>query len=249
MTVHYHKPRIPYRETITKVANHAYRHKKQSGGAGQFAEVHMRIEPYKEGMAMPKDLNVRSTEEHELPWGGKLVFLNCIVGGAIDARFLSAIQKGIMQKMTEGPLTGSHVRDIRCAVYDGKMHAVDSNDMAFMMAASMAFKEAFPMTAPQILEPIYDMEVLCTDETMGEVMGDLQTRRAIIMGMDSDGHYQKIKARIPLAELYDYSAALRAITQGRAKFFTQFADYQAVPMDIQAQLIEEHKHVAELEHA
>ena len=249
VTVHYHKPRIPYRETITKVANHAYRHKKQSGGAGQFAEVHMRIEPYKEGMAMPKDLNVRSTEEHELPWGGKLVFLNCIVGGAIDARFLSAIQKGIMQKMTEGPLTGSHVRDIRCAVYDGKMHAVDSNDMAFMMAASMAFKEAFPMTAPQILEPIYDMEVLCTDETMGEVMGDLQTRRAIIMGMDSDGHYQKIKARIPLAELYDYSAALRAITQGRAKFFTQFADYQAVPMDIQAQLIEEHKHVAELEHA
>jgi elongation factor G len=249
VVVNYDKPRIPYRETITKMANHSYRHRKQSGGAGQFAEVHMRIEPYTEGMPPPSGLNVRNTEEHDLPWGGKLVFNNCIVGGAVDARFMSAIYKGIMQKMTEGPLTGSYVRDIRASVYDGKMHAVDSNDMAFMLAASNVFKEAFPMTAPQILEPIYDMDVTCTEETMGEVMGDLQTRRAIIMGMDSDGHYQKIKARIPLAELHDYSAALRAITQGRAKFSTQFADYQAVPMDVQMRLIEEHKHEVELEHA
>jgi elongation factor G len=154
-----------------------------------------------------------------------------------------------MQKMTEGPLTGSHVRDIRASVFDGKMHAVDSNDMAFMLAASNVFKEAFPMTSPQLLEPIHDLEVTCTEETMGEVMSDLQTRRAVIMGMDSDGHYQKIKARIPLSELYDYSAALRAITQGRAKFSSQFIDYQAVPMDVQAHLIEEHKHEVELEHA
>jgi elongation factor G len=162
---------------------------------------------------------------------------------------MSAIYKGIMQKMTEGPLTGSYVRDIRASVFDGKMHAVDSNDMAFMLAASNVFKEAFPMTAPQILEPIHDMEVTCTEDTMGEVMGDLQTRRAVIMGMDSDGHYQKIKARIPLAEMHDYSAALRAITQGRAKFTSQFADYQAVPSDVQMRLIEEHKHEVELEHA
>lgn len=247
--VDYITPRIPYRETITKMANHSYRHKKQSGGAGQFAEVHMRIEPYTEGMAPPAGLNVRNTEEHELSWGGKLVFLNCIVGGAIDARFLSAILKGIMSKMHEGPLTGSYVRDIRVSIYDGKMHAVDSNDMAFMIASSQGFKEAFPMAAPQILEPINDLEILCDSEVMGEVMGDLQTRRAIIMGMDAEGHYQKILARVPLAELHGYSSALRSITQGKAKFTTQFADYQAVPNDIQQRLIEDHKHEVEEEHA
>ncbi|MBL7813687.1 MAG: elongation factor G [Saprospiraceae bacterium] len=247
--VDYIKPRIPYRETITKEANHSYRHKKQSGGAGQFAEVHMRIEPYTEGMPAPSGLNVRNTEEHELAWGGKLVFLNCIVGGAIDARFLSAILKGIMSKMHEGPLTGSYVRDIRVSIYDGKMHAVDSNDMAFMIASSQGFKEAFPMAAPQILEPINDLEILCDGEVMGEVMGDLQTRRAIIMGMDSEGHYQKILARVPLSELHGYSSALRSITQGKAKFTTKFADYQAVPGDIQQRLIEDHKHEMAEEHA
>jgi elongation factor G len=247
--VDYIKPRIPYRETITKMANHSYRHKKQSGGAGQFAEVHMRIEPYTEGMPAPEGLNVRNTEEHELTWGGKLVFLNCIVGGAIDARFLSAILKGIMSKMHEGPLTGSYVRDIRVSIYDGKMHAVDSNDMAFMTASSQAFREAFPMAGPQILEPIYNLEILCDGEVMGDVMSDLQTRRAIIMGMDAEGHYQKILARVPLAELHDYSPSLRSITQGKAKFTTEYADYQAVPGDIQQKLIEEHKHELEEEHA
>ena len=249
VNVDYIKPKIPYRETITKMANHSYRHKKQSGGAGQFGEVHMRIEPYTEGMPPPSGLNVRNTEEHELTWGGKLVFLNCIVGGAVDARFLSAILKGVMSKMTEGPLTGSYVRDIRVSIYDGKMHAVDSNDMAFMIASSQAFKEAFPMAGPQILEPIYDVQILCDGEVMGEVMGDLQTRRAIIMGMDAEGHYQKIMARVPLAELHGYSSALRSITQGKAKFTTQYADYQAVPGDIQQHLIEEHKHEVEEEHA
>lgn len=247
--VDYIKPKIPYRETITAMANHSYRHKKQSGGAGQFAEVHMRIEPYTEGMPPPAGLNVRHTEEHELTWGGKLVFLNCIVGGAIDARFLSAILKGIMSKMHEGPLTGSYVRDIRVSIYDGKMHAVDSNDMAFMTASSQAFREAFPMAKPQILEPIYDIEILCDGEFMGEVMSDLQTRRAVIMGMDAEGHYQKIMARVPLAELHGYSSALRAITQGKAKFTSQYADYQAVSGDIQQRLIDEHKHEVELEHA
>ncbi len=247
--VDYIKPRIPYRETITKMANHSYRHKKQSGGAGQFAEVHMRIEPYTEGMPAPAGLNVRHTEEHELLWGGKLIFNNCIVGGAVDARFLSAILKGIMSKMQEGPLTGSYVRDIRVSIYDGKMHAVDSNDMAFMTASSQAFREAFPMAGPQILEPIYDLEILCDGEVMGDVMSDLQTRRAIIMGMDAEGHYQKILARVPLAELHDYSPSLRSITQGKAKFTTQYADYQAVPNDIQHLLMEEHKHELEEEHA
>ena len=247
--VNFMKPRIPYRETITRAANHSYRHKKQSGGAGQFAEVHFRVEPYYEGMAAPSGLNVRQTEEHPLAWGGKLVFLNCIVGGVVDSRFMSAILKGIMQKMTEGPLTGSHVRDIRVSVYDGKMHDVDSNDMAFMIASSQCFKEAFPMCAPQIMEPIYNLEVLCDGEVMGEVMGDLQTRRAIIMGMDADGHYQKIMARVPLSELHNYSSSLRSLTQGRAKFKIKFAEYQSVPNDVQARLIEEHKHELIEDHA
>jgi elongation factor G len=194
-------------------------------------------------------MSVRSTEEDILTWGGKLVVLNCIVGGVIDTRFMSAIKKGIMQKMTEGPLTGSHVRDIRVSVYDGKMHDVDSNDMAFMVASAQCFKEAFPMCAPQILEPIYDLEVLCESDMMGEVMGDLQTRRAVIMGMDADGHYQKIMARVPLATLHDYSSTLRSLTQGKAKFNLKMAEYQAVPGDVQTKLIEEHKHIAELEHA
>ena len=249
VNVNFLKPRIPYRETITRMANHSYRHKKQSGGAGQFAEVHMRIEPYYEGMPNPAGLNVRNTEEHPLTWGGKLVFLNCIVGGVVDSRFMSAIVKGIMQKMTEGPLTGSYVRDIRVSMYDGKMHDVDSNDMAFMIASTQCFKEAFPLAAPQILEPIYDLEVLCDSDMMGEVMGDLQTRRAVIMGMDADGHYQKILARVPLVELHNYGSTLRSLTQGRAKFKIKYAEYQAVPGDVQARLIDEHKHVLQEEHA
>jgi elongation factor G len=242
-------PRIPYRETITKRADTVYRHKKQSGGAGQFAEVHMRIEPYFEGMPDPEGLNVRSTETEALAWGGHLVFCNCVVGGAIDTKFMSAIKKGIMQKMAEGPLSGSRCRDIRVSVFDGKMHPVDSNDMAFMLASSMAFREGFAQAAPQLLEPIYDLEVRCSEEVMGEVMSDLQTRRAIIMGMDADGHYQQIMARVPLSAMYDYSSSLRSFTQGRAKFSMQFADFQAVPMDIQQRLIAEHKEEMAHEHA
>ncbi len=235
------KPRIAYRETITKSANTQYRHKKQSGGAGQFAEVHMRIEPYYEGMPNPSELTVKHTDIEELPWGGKLAYYWCIVGGSIDAKYSNAIKKGIMSKMEEGPLTGSRCQDIRVSIYDGKMHPVDSNDMAFMLAATHAFKQGFIESGPQLLEPIYDLEVLCSDDMMGEVMGDLQTRRAIIQGMAAEGHYQKIMAKVPQAEMYQYSSTLRSLTQGRAKFSRKFAEYSPVPHEIQQRLIAEHQ--------
>ncbi|HMO38085.1 MAG TPA: elongation factor G [Saprospiraceae bacterium] len=235
------QPRIPYRETITKAADMQYRHKKQSGGAGQFAEVHLRVEPYHDGMPDPEGLTVKDREEDTLPWGGKLVYYWCVVGGSIDKRFSNAIKKGILQKMEEGPLTGSYCQDIRVSIYDGKMHPVDSNDMAFMLAATQAFKQAFVQAAPQILEPVYDLEILCSDEVMGEIMGDLQTRRAIIQGMEAAGHYQKIISKVPLAELHSYSSSLRSLSQGRAKFVQRFAAYSPVPHDIQSRLIEAHQ--------
>jgi len=235
------RPKISYRETITRAANGSYRHKKQSGGSGQFGEVHMRIEPYYEGMPNPADLTLRFRETEELPWGGTLDFLWCIVGGSIDSKYSNAIKKGIMQKMEEGPLTGSHCQDIRVCIYDGKMHAVDSNDMAFMLASAQCFKNNFEESKPQILEPIYDLEILCSDDVMGDVMGDLQTRRAMIQGMDAQGHYQKIIAKVPVAELYQYSSTLRSITQGKAKFTRRFAEYSAVPGDVQKKLIEAHR--------
>ncbi len=235
------KPKVPYRETITKMAQGSYRHKKQTGGAGQFAEVHMRIEPFTEGMPNPSDLTVRNTEEEELPWGGKLSFLWCIVGGSIDKNYSSAIKKGILQKMEEGPLTGSNVQDIRVSVYDGKMHPVDSSDMAFMIATSYLFKDIFTQAGPKLLEPIYEVEILTPEESMGDIMSDLQTRRAIIQGMDSEGHYQKIIAKVPLAELYRYSSTLRSLSQGRAKFSRKFSEYSPVPHDLQQSLINEYK--------
>ena len=241
VSMEFERPKISYRETITRKADDSYRHKKQSGGAGQFAEVHMRIEPYTEGMPPPSDLTVRNEEEETLPWGGTLKFLWCIVGGSIDAKYSNAIKKGIMQKMEEGPLTGSRCQDIRVCVYDGKMHPVDSNDMAFMIAAAQVFKNAFQNASPQLLEPIYDLEILCSGDVMGDVMSDLQTRRAMIMGMDSEGHYQKIKAKVPLAEMHKYSATLRSISQGKAKFSQSFAEYQSVTPDIQQRLINEYK--------
>lgn len=243
--IDYLKPRIPYRETIRKSVRKDYRHKKQSGGSGQFGEVHMLVEPFTEGTPHPADLNVRKEETIDLPWGGKLNFLWCIVGGAIDVKYSNAIMKGIMEKLENGPLTGSYVRDVRVAIYDGKMHAVDSNDMAFKLAATHAFKQAFVEASPQLMEPIYDVEVLVPEEIMGDVMGDLQTRRAVIMGMDADGHYQKIKARVPLSELYKYSSTLRSLSQGRAKHNRAYAEYAALTPDIQAQLIKEYQAVDE----
>lgn len=236
----YAEPRIPYRETIQRESNQDYRHKKQSGGAGQFAEVHMRVEPYYDGMPAPHGLTVKNIEVEDLKWGGKMSFVWAIVGGSIDARFINAIKKGIMLKMEEGPLTGSYCRDIRVSIYDGKMHPVDSNDMAFQIAGSMAFKENFLQAQPQLLEPIYNLEVMCDAEFMGNVMGDLQTRRAIISGMDAEGHYQIIRARVPLKELHKYSSTLRALSQGKAKFSVSFAEYAPVPADLQARLTAEY---------
>ncbi len=230
-------PKIPYRETITKSAESMYRHKKQSGGAGQFGEVHMLIEPYYEGMIPQNKYPIRGTESYDLPWGGKLIFNNCIVGGAIDARFMPAILKGIMEKIEDGPLTGSYARDICVNIYDGKMHPVDSNEMAFKLAGRNAFKDAFKNAGPRILEPIYDVEVFVPSENMGSVMTDLQGRRAVVMGMDSEGNFQKIRAKVPLAEMNKYSTSLSSVTSGRASYGMKFAEYQQVPSDVQSALL------------
>ena len=248
------EPKIPYRETITKSAQADYRHKKQSGGAGQFGEVHLIVEPYADGMPDPTTYkvggqevkcNIKSREEVQLEWGGKLVFINTVVGGAIDMRFMPAILKGCMEKMERGPLTGSYARDVRVIVYDGKMHPVDSNELSFMLAARNAFSEAFKNAGPKILEPIYDLEVYVPADYMGDVMSDLQGRRALIMGMDSENGYQKLQAKIPLKELSSYSIALSSLTGGRASFSTKFASYELVPNDIQQKLIAEHEAEAE----
>lgn len=252
--IEFEPPKIPYRETITKFAQAEYRHKKQSGGAGQFGEVHLVIEPYTEGMPDPTTykingvdtkISVRGKEETVLPWGGKLVFYNCIVGGVIEARFMPAILKGIMEKMEEGPLTGSYARDIRVCVYDGKMHAVDSNEISFRLAGRHAFSEAFRNAAPKILEPMYDVEVLVPEEDLGDVMGDLQTRRALIMGMDTDSGFQKIKAKAPLKEMQRYSTALSSITGGRATFSMSFSGYEKVPTEVQDELLKGYKETEE----
>ena len=248
LQVKYEEPKIPYRETITKAARADYRHKKQSGGAGQFGEVHLIVEPYKEGMPVPDTykfngqefkINVKGTEEVPLEWGGKLVFVNSIVGGSIDARFLPAILKGIMARMEQGPLTGSYARDVRVIVYDGKMHPVDSNEISFMLAGRNAFSEAFKNAGPKILEPIYDVEVFVPSDRMGDVMGDLQGRRAMIMGMSSEKGFEKLVAKVPLKEMSSYSTALSSLTGGRASFIMKFASYELVPTDVQEKLIKD----------
>lgn len=235
-------PRIPYRETITKPAKADYRHKKQSGGSGQFGEVHMHIQPYYEGFTDPTDFPVRGKETHELPWGGKLLYCNCIVGGSIDARFMPAILKGIMEKMERGPLTGSYARDIIVYIYDGKMHPVDSNEISFKLAGRHAFSEAFKNAGPKIMEPIYDVEVNVPEEMMGNVMTDLQGRRAVIMGMDAaGGGRQLIRARIPLAEMNRYSTSLSSLTSGRGIYGMKYSEYAQVPTDVQAELLKKYE--------
>jgi len=242
--VEFYEPKIPYRETIEKEANAIYRHKKQSGGAGQFAEVHMRISPYNENMPYPKDLKVRKKELIDLPWGGNLEYVNCIVGGSIDTRFLPAILKGVMEKMEDGPVTGSCVRDVRVIIYDGKMHPVDSNDMAFKIAGRMAFRDAFNQAHPVVMEPIYEVEILVPEEMRSEVMSDLQTKRAIVQGMDVEGRYQKINAKVPLAELHNYTSTLRSLSQGLARYRQKFDCYQRVPVEIQQKLASEREEEA-----
>ena len=246
LPIRFSEPKIPYRETLTKAARADYRHKKQSGGAGQFGEVHLIVEPYYEGMPAPDvyrfggkeyKMNVRSTDTVDLEWGGKLVFVNCIVGGSIDTRFLPAIQKGIMTCMERGPLTGSYARDVRICVYDGKMHPVDSNEVSFMLAGKRAFSEAFKNASPKILEPVYNIEVSVPSDFMGDVMSDLQGRRSLIMGMNSEKGYEKILAKVPLKEMNNYSTTLSSITGGRASFTMSFSKYELVPSDEQSKLL------------
>ena len=248
LPIEFVETRIPYRETITKAARADYRHKKQSGGAGQFGEVHLIVEPYYEGMPMPDTykfngqefkMNVKGQEEVPLEWGGKLVFINSVVGGAIDTRFMPAILKGIMSRMEQGPLTGSYARDVRVIVYDGKMHPVDSNEISFMLAGRNAFSEAFKNAGPKILEPIYDVEVFVPSDKMGDVMSDLQGRRGMIMGMSSENGYEKLVAKVPLKEMSNYSTSLSSLTGGRASFIMKFASYELVPGDVQDKLIKE----------
>ena len=237
----FEEPRISYRETIQRAASSSYRHKKQSGGAGQFGEVHLKIEPWQEGMPDPEGVPVRGKDEEVLSWGGKLIFINSIVGGVIDARYLPSIKKGILEVMEAGPLTKSPARDIRVIVYDGKMHPVDSNDISFKIAGAHAFKQAFLDGSPKLLEPIQEVSVKMPEEMMGSVMTDLQGRRAIIMGMEMQGKYQSIKARVPLAEMYKYSTSLRSLTQGRGTFSSEFVGYELVPQNIQEELIKKNK--------
>lgn len=248
LAVQFMEPKIPYRETITKAARADYRHKKQSGGAGQFGEVHLIVEPYYEGMPTPEvykfngqefKINVKSTETVDLEWGGKLVFINSVVGGAIDTRFMPAILKGIMSRMEQGPLTGSYARDVRVIVYDGKMHPVDSNEISFMLAGRNAFSEAFKNAGPKILEPIYDVEVFVPSDKLGDVMSDMQGRRGMIMGMSSEKGYEKLAAKVPLKEMSNYSTALSSLTGGRASFIMKFASYELVPTDVQNKLMKE----------
>lgn len=254
LEIEYIKPKIPYRETITKQAQASYRHKKQSGGSGQFGEVHMFIEPFDENAPEPttfkhdgkeSKISVRDTEVHDLSWGGKLRFYNCIVGGSIDNRFMPAIIKGIMEKMEEGPLTGSYARDISVAVYDGKMHPVDSNEISFKLAGRNAFRAAFKTAGPKILEPIYAIEVLVPSDSMGDVMSDLQGRRAMIEGMESEKGFEKLKAKVPLAEMDKYSTTLSSLTNGRATFSMSFSNYEKVPGDVQEVLLKAYEEVEE----
>ena len=233
------KPKITYRETIQRSSTASYKHKKQSGGSGQFGEVHMKIEPWYEGMPEPEGFSLRGKEEIELPWGGKLIFYNCIVGGVIDQRYLPSIMKGVLEVMEDGPLTGSYIRDVRVMVYDGKMHSVDSNDISFKIAGAHAFKEAFLNANPKLLEPTNELIVKVPEEMVGNVMTDLQSRRSIIQGFESNNNYQILKSVTPAAELYGYSTDLRSLTQGRATFSTAFSSYQPVPPNVQNELVKE----------
>ena len=249
LPIQFEEPRIPYLETITKASRADYRHKKQSGGSGQFGEVHLIVEPYTEGMPVPDTyrfgnqefkMNVKDTQEIPLDWGGKLVVCNSIVGGAIDARFIPAIVKGLMDRMEQGPLTGSYARDVRVIIYDGKMHPVDSNEISFRLAGRNAFSEAFRNANPKILEPVYDVDVFVPADVMGDVMSDLQSRRAIIMGMNSENGFEKISAKVPLKEMSSYSTALSSITGGRSSFSMKFAGYELVPSDVQDKLLKDY---------
>ena len=240
ITAVFERPKIVYRETIQRSSSSSYKHKKQSGGAGQFAEVHLKIEPFYEGIPEPEGFNIRGKEEIDLKWGGKLIFYNCIVGGVIDSRYLPAVMKGILEVMEDGPLTGSYVRDVRAMVYDGKMHSVDSNDISFKIAAAHAFKAAFEDANPKLLEPVNTLEVRVPEDMLGNVMTDLQGRRSVILGIESKGKYQVIKVKTPKAELFKFSTDLRSLTQGKGTFSIKSVAFEPVPSNIQQEVIKKH---------
>lgn len=233
----FENPKINYRETIQRSSTANYRHKKQSGGTGQFAQVHLKIEPYHEGMPEPEGFSLRGKEEVDLPWGGKLIFYNCIVGGVIDARYLPSVMKGVLEVMRSGPLTGSFVRDVRVLVYDGKMHSVDSNDISFKIAGAHAFKEAFLNANPKLLEPTMLLRVKVPEDMVGNVMTDLQSRRSVIQNIESIGNYQILKCQTPEAELFDFSTELRSLTHGKGTFESEFSSYEPVPQHVQKELV------------
>lgn len=233
----FEKPKIAFRETIQRSSTSTYRHKKQSGGSGQFAEVHLKVEPWQEGMEEPQGFNIRGREEVDLSWGGKLIFYNCIVGGVIDQRYLPSIMKGVLEVMEDGPLVNSYIRDVRVMVFDGKMHSVDSNDISFKIAGAHAFKEAFLNANPKLLEPVLELTVKVPEEMVGNVMTDLQARRSMIQGIENNNNYQVLKCLTPEAELYGFSTDLRSLTQGRATFNSSFSSYQPVPANVQKELV------------
>jgi elongation factor G len=245
--VHFEDVKVAYRETVQKPAISFFRHKKQSGGAGQFAEVRIKIEPYYEGMAEPEGFSIRGKEEIALEWGGKLVFYNCIVGGVIDLRFIPSVLKGIMESMANGPLSGSYVRDVRVMLFDGKMHAVDSNDISFKIAGARSFSNAVLDAQPKLMEPVDQLEISVPEAMMGDVMGELQTRRAMIMGMDSVGMYQKVTAKVPQKEMTGFSNSLRSLTQGRASFTSSFDGFVAVASNLQEEIVAAHRKALEEE--
>jgi len=216
------EPRVPYRETIkASVSDVEYKHKKQSGGRGQYGHVHFRMEP--------------------LPRGKDFEFVNAIVGGVVPGRFIPAVEKGIQETMVKGVIAGNKVVDVKVTLFDGTYHNVDSDEMSFKIAASQCFKKGFLESKPVLLEPIYEIEVKVPEEFMGDVMGDISSRRGKILGMDSDGHFQLIKALVPLVELYKYSSHLRSLTQGRGMHHRKFDHYEEMPKEIEQKVIDEYK--------
>ncbi len=242
----FYKPRVAYRETVQSQARSSYRHKKQTGGAGQFADISMLIEPLNGPFNPPPDISKRNEVEIQTAWGSTVQFIDGIVGGVIDMRrFFGAIQKGVMEASQDGPIAGYPVGDVRVVIYDGGMHPVDSNEAAFKTAARMCYRSAFREANPALLEPIYNVEIIVPEEYTGDVMGDLNTRRARIQGIEAEGVFQKIITQAPEAELYRYSTSLRSITQGRGLHRASFSHYEPMPRFVQDKVVEEAEAMAE----
>ena len=238
--VEFYRPKVAYRETVRGSARSKYRHKKQTGGAGQFAEISMLVEAPDAEFKTPADIKVRNVDTSETDWGAKIEFIDAIVGGVIDMRrFGGAILKGVLDAMQEGPVAGYPVGDVRIVVFDGGMHSVDSNEAAFKSAARNVFRDAFNSATPVVLEPIFDVEILVPEAYTGDVMGDLNTRRARISGIDAEGIFQVVKAQVPESEMHRYSTVLRSITHGRGLHRYTFSHYEPMPRNVQDKLVED----------